>query len=59
MLHMTQLCSRSRREHPSSWSWTVLQQVCSSELFSMTGSAMHMRQHRLGMTVKLRSGTAH
>ena len=47
MLHMTQLCSRSGREHPGRQSWTVLQQVCSSELFLMTGSAMHIQQRRL------------
>ena len=35
------------------------QQVCSSELFLVTGSVMQMRQRRQGMTVKLRSGTAH
>ena len=56
VLHKTQLYPRSEREHRSTRSWTVLQQVCSSKLLLMTGSA---RQRRLGMTVKLRSGTAH
>ena len=51
MLRKTQLHSRSGRE-PRRQS-SVLQQVCSSKLLLMTGSAMQMRQRRLGMTVKL------
>ena len=56
MLHKMQLYARSGREHRSTLSWTVLQQVCSRKLLFVAGSA---KQRRLGMTVKLRSGTAH